>query len=189
MHRSLRGGVCQQVERAAEQSSPWDGGLRSSPAAHMAYQAGERESCNGATHLAWHALCTRGLVTPNHRPKAPTSSHSAFRKLTLKQRARVMRRSPTDSEAALWQLLKGRQLGVSFKRQVPLLGYIVDFYASAAKLVVEVDGGYHAERVALDAKRQRRLELAGYRVVRVASDVVLRQPEGAVECVRASLAG
>jgi very-short-patch-repair endonuclease len=98
-----------------------------------------------------------------------------------------MRLAPTESEAALWRLLKGRQLGVSFKRQVPLLGYIVDFYASSAKLVVEVDGGYHAERVALDAKRQRRLELAGYRVVRVASDVVLYQPELALSQLRMKL--
>ncbi len=95
-----------------------------------------------------------------------------------------MRHSPTESEAALWRLLKGRQLGVSFKRQVPLLGYIVDFYASQARLVVEVDGGYHAERAMLDAKRQRRLELAGFRVVRVASEVVLREPAVAVEWVR-----
>ncbi len=99
-----------------------------------------------------------------------------------------MRWSPTESEAALWRLLKGRQLGVSFKRQVPLLGYIVDFYASEAKLVVEVDGGYHAERVALDAKRQRRLELAGYRVVRVASEVVLGEQGAAVERVEEALA-
>jgi very-short-patch-repair endonuclease len=42
-----------------------------------------------------------------------------------------------------------------------LLGYIVDFYASEARLAVVVDGGYHAERVTLDAKRQRRLERAG----------------------------
>jgi very-short-patch-repair endonuclease len=49
-----------------------------------------------------------------------------------------MRHLPTESEAALWRLIKGRQLGVSFKRQVPLLGYIVDFYASEAKLIVEV---------------------------------------------------
>jgi very-short-patch-repair endonuclease len=54
-----------------------------------------------------------------------------------------MRHSPTDGETALWRLLQRRQLAVSFKRQVPLLGYIVDFYASEAKLVVEVDGGYH----------------------------------------------
>ena len=100
-------------------------------------------------------------MTPNHRSKSPALS--PFRELTLRERACVMRWSPTESEAALWRLLKGRQLGVSFKRQVPLLGLIVDFYASEAKLVVEVDGGYHAERVALDAKRQRRLELGGYR--------------------------
>lgn len=50
-------------------------------------------------------------------------------------------------------------------RQVPVARHIVDFYASAARLAMEVDGGYHAERAALDAKRQRRLERAGYRVV------------------------
>ncbi len=98
-------------------------------------------------------------MTPNHRSKSP--SLSPFSELTLRERARVMRHSPTESEAALWRLLKGRQLGVSFKRQVPLLGYIVDFYASEANLVVEVDGGYHAERGTLDTKRQRRLELCG----------------------------
>jgi very-short-patch-repair endonuclease len=69
-----------------------------------------------------------------------------------------------------------------------LLGYIVDFYASEAKLVVEVDGGYHAERGTLDAKRQRRLELAGYRVVRVASEVVLRELCVALQQVLAALA-
>lgn len=100
-----------------------------------------------------------------------------------------MRHSPTESEAALWRLLKGRQLGVSFKRQVPLLGYIVDFYASSVRLVVEVDGGCHAERATLDAKRQRRLELAGFCVVRVASEVVLRDPNVVVERVRAGLIG
>jgi hypothetical protein len=52
----------------------------------------------------------------------------------------------------------------------------VDFYASEARLAVEVDGGYHAERVALDAKRQRRLERAGYWAVRVTSDRVLQHP-------------
>lgn len=64
---------------------------------------------------------------------------------------------------------------MSFKRRVPLLGYIVDFYTSEAKLVVEVDGGCHAERAALDAKRQRRLERAGHRVVSVMSEQVLKQ--------------
>lgn len=110
------------------------------------------------------------LVTPNHGSEAPALS--PFRELTLKQHPRIMRHSPTESEAALWRLLKGQRLAISFKRQVPLVGYIVDFYASEARLIVEVDGGYHAERVGLDAKRQRRLERAGYRVVRVSSELV-----------------
>ncbi len=71
---------------------------------------------------------------------------------------------------------------------MPPLGYTVDFYASWAKAVVEVDGGYHAERATLDAKRQRRLELAGYRGVRVASEFVLREPEVVRERVRWALA-
>jgi len=94
-----------------------------------------------------------------------------------------MRHLPTESEAALWRLIRGRQLGVSFKRQVPLLGYIVDFYASEAKLIVEVDGGYHDARVALDARRQTRLERAGYWVVRVPSELVLQRPYEAAAIV------
>jgi very-short-patch-repair endonuclease len=148
----------------------------------MACQAvGEREV------MVRRAGPGRPSMTSNHRPK-PQCTRSPFQGLTLKQRARVMRHSPTESEAALWRLLKGRQLGVSFKRQVPLLGYIVDFYASEVKLVVDVDGGYHAERVALDAKRQRRLERAGYRVVRVESETVLQQPATALASVQEWLA-
>jgi very-short-patch-repair endonuclease len=49
------------------------------------------------------------------------------------------------AEAALWAQLKNRQLGVVFRRQVVVLGrYIADFLAPAVKLIVEVDGGYHA---------------------------------------------
>jgi very-short-patch-repair endonuclease len=73
-------------------------------------------------------------------------------------------------------------------RWLPLLGYIVDFYASEAKLVVEVDGGFHAERVVLDAKRQRRLERAGYRVVRVASEAVLQRPRHVAAIVGGAVA-
>ncbi len=51
--------------------------------------------------------------------------------------------------------LRSSQLGVAFRRQVPLLGFIADFYAPSARLVVEVDGGYHARRVSADARRDR----------------------------------
>ena len=48
-----------------------------------------------------------------------------------------MRHAPTESEAALWRWLKAKQLGVQFRRQVVLQGYVVDFYASEVRLVVE----------------------------------------------------
>jgi len=65
----------------------------------------------------------------------------------LLERAHAMRHAPTESEAALYRLLSGKKLGVTFKRQVPLGGrYIGDFVAASAKLVVEVDGGAHSGR-------------------------------------------
>ena len=92
---------------------------------------------------------------------------SAQLRSQLPLRARAMRVSPTDSEAAIWQLLSGSKLGVAFKRQVVIGRYIVDFCAPSIKLIIEVDGGYHRERAKADARRQRELEALGYTVVRV----------------------
>ncbi len=56
----------------------------------------------------------------------------------LKNRARQLRKNLTDSEKALWSRLRGKQvLGVQFYRQKPIGGYIVDFYAPTANLVIE----------------------------------------------------
>lgn len=76
-----------------------------------------------------------------------------------------MRRNPTSSEYVLWQAIRGGRWGVAFRRQVAIGRYIVDFLAPRERLVVEVDGGYHAERAAADRRRQRWLERQGYRVV------------------------
>jgi very-short-patch-repair endonuclease len=92
-----------------------------------------------------------------------------------------MRRHPTASEHVLWQAIRGGRLGVSFRRQVPLGHYIVDFLALRERLVVEVDGGYHAERGAADGRRQRWLEKRGYRVLRLPASTVLRETAAAVE--------
>jgi very-short-patch-repair endonuclease len=96
------------------------------------------------------------------------SSHpqNSARSALLEERARVMRAAPTLSEARLWHHLAGsRLLGVSFRRQVVIGPYIVDFLAPAARLVVEVDGAYHARRSRADARRDARLAVLGYRVL------------------------
>ncbi len=77
---------------------------------------------------------------------------SSARSVLLHQRARVMRAAPTLSEARLWARLSGSQLGVAFRRQVVLGEYIIDFLAPACRLVVEVDGPYHARRLRADAR-------------------------------------
>ena len=119
-------------------------------------------------------------------------SASLQRTLQLRGRAADMRDGGTASERALWQLLRGGQLGVPFRRQVPLLGFcIVDFLAVGQRLVVEVDGPYHAAatRRRADARRDRRLAKAGYRVLRLTAAEVLGEPERVRALVVAALAG
>jgi very-short-patch-repair endonuclease len=99
-----------------------------------------------------------------------------------------MRHEPTETEWHLWQALRCRQLGVSFRRQVVLQGYIADFYASEERLIVEVDGGWHGKRERRDARRERELVVAGYRVLRVTAEEVQHALPGVVERIRAALA-
>ncbi|MGH7426986.1 MAG: DUF559 domain-containing protein [Candidatus Methylomirabilaceae bacterium] len=84
--------------------------------------------------------------------------------------ARELRREPTPAERHAWSLLRNRGLlGLKFRRQHVLHGFIVDFYCSALKLIVELDGRLHdrATQVGFDAARTAWLTGAGYRVIRV----------------------
>jgi very-short-patch-repair endonuclease len=102
--------------------------------------------------------------------------------------ARQHRSSLTASEARLWSGLKARQLGVTFRRQVPVGGqYIADFLAPSLRLIVEMDGAYHARRQGADAKRDLKLCRCGFRVVRVSAELVLMDLSAAVALVRAAL--
>jgi very-short-patch-repair endonuclease len=97
------------------------------------------------------------------------------------------RAAPTASEARLWSAVSGGKLGVAFRRQVVLGNFIVDFLAPRVRLVVEVDGSCHAQRVAADAGRDSKLRRLGYRVVRIPAALVMRDLQAAVELVRAAL--
>jgi leucyl-tRNA synthetase len=100
-----------------------------------------------------------------------------------------MRQEPTKSERLLWAELSGGKLGVWFRRQVVVGASIVDFMAPARKLVVEVDGGYHgdARLQRADARRDKRLQRAGYRVLRLPAALVLSNLPQAVQQVRHAL--
>jgi len=91
--------------------------------------------------------------------------------------AHQLRRAATPAERYTWSLLRnGGVLGLKFRRQHVLHGFIVDFYCAAERLVLELEGAPHAasERRAYDAARSATLEAAGYRVIRVANRDVTR---------------
>jgi very-short-patch-repair endonuclease len=118
-----------------------------------------------------------------------TSSPRNGRSHILELRAREMRRGPTLTEARLFQVLRGGRLGVSFRRQVPVLGrFIVDLLAPEIRLIVEIDGAYHRDRSHADARRDRALARAGYRVLRLDAELVLHDLEAAVARVRQAIA-
>jgi len=119
------------------------------------------------------------------RARSPLNSKSAAR---LELFARQHRSCLTESEARLWSALKARHLGVSFRRQVPVAGlFIADFLAPSIKLIVEVDGAIHARKPGPDARRDRKLQRAGFRIVRVSAQLVLSDLAAAVALVRAAL--
>ena len=97
--------------------------------------------------------------------------------------AKDLRKGMTDAEQKLWQHLRGRQLGVRFRRQHPFEGYILDFVCLECRLVVEVDGGQHAGAFGQDAARTEFLTRAGFRVLRFWNNEVLTQTDAVVGCI------
>ncbi|VTU13899.1 hypothetical protein SRS16CHR_00821 [Variovorax sp. SRS16] len=91
-------------------------------------------------------------------------------------RARSLRETPTDAETLLWYHLRDRRLaGCKFRRQRPIGRYFADFACLEAKLVVELDGGQHADVAAYDEARTRFMEGEGLRVLRFWNNEVLTQ--------------
>lgn len=100
-----------------------------------------------------------------------------FYNKSLQPNANELRKTMTKAEACLWKyVLRARSLaGRQFRRQRPILGYIVDFVCLELKLVIEVDGISHIsdETIKKDLKKQNALEKNGFRVIRFNDDEVL----------------
>lgn len=97
-------------------------------------------------------------------------------------RARELRRNATDAERKLWVSLREAFPGAKFRRQVPLGSYFADFCSHATRLVIEVDGGQHAEAADYDAARTRFIG-EGYRVIRFWNHDVLGNAEGVLATI------
>jgi very-short-patch-repair endonuclease len=93
-----------------------------------------------------------------------------------------LRTNATDAEKRLWSLLRNRQLaGYKFRRQHPIPPYIVDFVCLEQRLVVELDGGQHAEAQTYDASRTAVLEKLGYQVLRFWNNELLGNTQAVLE--------
>ena len=98
-----------------------------------------------------------------------------------------MRRIPTGAERKLWFLLRDRRLGgIKFRRQVPFGPYILDFVCFERRLVIEVDGGQHADSAA-DKARDARLREENFEIVRYWNSDVLKNAEGVLTDLLARL--
>lgn len=101
--------------------------------------------------------------------------------------AQQLRTALTDAERKLWSRVRQRQLGYAFRRQHPIPRYTVDFACITKRLVVEADGGQHAESQS-DVRRDRFLRRRGWTVLRFWNNVILQNLDGVLEVISTRLA-
>ena len=104
--------------------------------------------------------------------------------------ARKLRREMSLPEVLLWEQLRAAKQGMKFRRQHPIGPYIADFYCSAAKLVIEIDGQAHdrGNRPERDVDRDATMRNAGYEVIRISATDVLKNMEAVIMTIRAAAA-
>ena len=106
----------------------------------------------------------------------------------LIEAAREMRQFPTRAEALLWEDLRRKQLsGFKFRRQHIIYLFIVDFYCSEARLVIEIDGGIHKSQADYDQYREDVLSAMGYQVLRFTNEEVMGEMSMVMERIKRSL--
>ena len=107
----------------------------------------------------------------------------------LREYAQYNRNHPTEAESLLWEYLRADGLGVRFKRQHIIGDYIADFVCLPAKLIIELDGGYHQETLqqVSDALRTDWLSSRGYRVVRFKNEELFHKINSVLELIKEKL--
>ena len=103
-----------------------------------------------------------------------------FNRKGLKSFRSSLRNRSTSAEAALWNIIKSKQLeGKKFRRQYSIGSYIVDFCCPSEKLIIELDGDPHGEyqRIEKDAVRDNYIESLGFFVIRFENKIVFQDPE------------
>ena len=103
----------------------------------------------------------------------------------LRAIAKRLRKRQTDAENLLWNRLRAKQInGLRFRRQEPVGQYIDDFLNYEVRMVIEVDGGQHAEQKKVDKERDDWLASQGFKVLRFWDNDVLTNVEGVLEKIK-----
>lgn len=138
---------------------------------------------HGASHASTPTLPLRG------RENKTAKSYRNFPLQTILANARRLRKNMTDAEQLLWRLLRREQLGVKFRKQHAVGQYVADFACLDPQLIVEVDGGQHAEpnEQKKDEVRTAYLNKAGFQVLRFWNHEVLQNPTGTLEVIEEAL--
>jgi very-short-patch-repair endonuclease len=144
--------------------------------------------------MSWYELLTsprvrrvRGEVGLRSNPGEGAGRKRGAREIKT-GRARSLRRAATDAEQALWSRLRSRSLGGhKFVRQEPIGPYTVDFVCRERRLVIEVDGGQHADN-ASDVVRDKWLVERNYCVLRFWNNDVRLNMAGVLETIATALA-
>jgi very-short-patch-repair endonuclease len=104
--------------------------------------------------------------------------------------AKTLRKRSTDAELLLWQRLRARRLeGIKFRRQQPVGDFIVDFLSFEKRIIIEIDGGQHAEDRQKDRDRDKFLTHAGFKILRFWNNEVLENLQGVLERIRETCLG
>ncbi len=107
----------------------------------------------------------------------------------LLERRRGLRKNQTETEKKLWWQIRGNILGVKFKRQHSIGGYILDFYCAEKKLIIELDGEIHNTKEAqeYDAVRDKYFSDLGYRTIRFLNEGVEKEIEKVLDKIKANI--
>ena len=108
--------------------------------------------------------------------------------MNLTNKARSLRKNKTDVKQLVWKYLRNRQqYNYKFRRQFPIEPYVVDFACLELKLIIELDGGQHANRINYDDQRSSFLEQRGFKVIRFWNNDVTENTEGVLEAIRLAI--